>query len=163
MFRSPPPPPPPACPPPPSLLLLPPPPPPGSLLQLLLLLAVRVRFPFRAAFPFRSPSSSISRLGIDVLRRCDRVERKDDGAAAARRMPRRGRDHNRERGKEISRLPPLYKTRRTYCKKHIARGVTSRTSKTCRTPTSRALIDRIAVREPSYVRLPVSGRCAARR
>lgn len=73
MFRSPP---LPACPPPPSLLL-PPPPPPGSLLQLLLLLAVRVRFPFRAAFSFRSLSPSISRLGIDVLHRCDRAERKD--------------------------------------------------------------------------------------
>jgi len=88
----------PLTPPSPSLLL-PPPPPAGSLLQLLLLLAVRVRFPFRAAFPFRSPSSSISRLDIDVLRRCDRAERKDDGASEAN--ARRGRDQPWARERDL--------------------------------------------------------------
>lgn len=155
VFRSPP---LPACPPSPSLLL-PPPPPPGSLLQLLLLLAVRVRFPFRAAFPFRSLSSSSSCLRIDVLHRCDRAERKDDGASKAN--ARRGRDQP-SKGK---RSPDYHLST-----KRVARTVKSISPEALhREPVKlvvrryRALIDRSARETESCLQLPVSKRCAARR
>lgn len=71
----------------------------------------------RRAFPFRSPSLSISRLQINILCRCDRVERKDKGQQRGE-YKKGERDQTYVSKKDLlTTTSSLQKTRRAYCKK----------------------------------------------
>lgn len=122
-------------PPPPPSLLLPLPPPSSSPSASPSTRGARVWFPFRAArsrsiLPLRRSRALRSTFSTGAT---ESKERTRDNEANARR----GREIKRMWARKICWLPPLLYRKRVArtVKKHIARGVTSRTSKTCRMPS----------------------------